>query len=69
MEKFISYEKLSKKKQRELNRKKRVTWGVLNPVTRKTKNEKLYDRKKARNRRDDSDFALYSFHIAQAFCL
>ncbi len=61
MEKFISYEKLSKKKQREQDRKKRVTWGTLNPVTRKTKNQKIYDRKKARNRKDDSDFALLFF--------
>lgn len=35
MEQFISYKKLSKKNQRELNRKKRGTWGALNPVTRK----------------------------------
>lgn len=48
MEHFIPYEKLSKKKQRELNRKKRTTWGILNPVTRKPENPKAYNRRKAR---------------------
>ena len=34
MEKFITYEKLSKKKQRELNATRCSTWS-LNPVTRR----------------------------------
>ena len=49
MEKFIPYEKLSKKKKRELNQKRRNTWGVLNPVTRSTENPKAYKRKKAQD--------------------
>ena len=54
MEKFIPYEKLSKKKQRELDRKRRNTWGSLNPVTRNTANPKAYNRQKARKwNRDD----------------
>ncbi len=54
MEKFIPYEKLSKKKQRELDRKRRNTWGSLSPVTRNTANPKAYNRQKARKRnRDD----------------
>ncbi len=48
MEKFIPYAKLSKKKQRELDRKRRGTWGSLNPVTRKPANPKAYNRQKAR---------------------
>lgn len=52
MEKFIPYEKLSKKKQRELDRLKRNTWGKLNPVTRKPENPKAYNRRKARNWND-----------------
>lgn len=52
MEKFIPYEKLSKKKQRELDRLKRNTWGELNPVTRKPENPKAYNRRKARNWND-----------------
>ena len=35
MEKFIPYEKLSKKKKRELAKARRGTWGELSPVTRK----------------------------------
>ena len=49
MEKFIPYEKLSKKEKRKLDRAKRQTWGELNPVTRKPENSKAYNRNKARN--------------------
>lgn len=52
MEKFIPYEKLSKKKQRELDRLKRNTWGDLNPVTRKPENPKAYNRRKVRSWND-----------------
>ena len=45
MEKFIPYEKLSKKKKRELDRKSRRTWEI-NPVTRKSENPKAYNRRK-----------------------
>lgn len=54
MEKFISYEKLSKKKQRELNQAKRGSWYGLNPVTRKPENSKAYNRRRAREWGDDS---------------
>lgn len=47
MEKFIPYEKLSKKQKRELDKKRRNTWGNLNPVTRNTANPKAYNRQKA----------------------
>lgn len=53
MEKYISYQKLSEKKKRELNQQQRGTWGVTNPVTRKTENGKGYSRKKARQWKDD----------------
>ena len=54
MKKYIPYEKLSKKKQRELDRKQRITWGSLSPVTRNTANPKAYNRQKARKwDRDD----------------
>ena len=49
MEKFIPYEKLSKKEKRKLNQAKRQTWNSLNPVTRKPINSKAYNRRKARN--------------------
>ena len=64
MEKFIPYEKLSKKKQRELDRKRRSTWGSLNPVTRNAANPKAYNRQKARKwDRDDYPFVPSSFSV------
>lgn len=60
MEKFIPYEKLSKKKQRELDAKRRNTWGSLNPVTRKPENPKAYNRQKAR-KRDREEFPSVPF--------
>lgn len=53
MEKFVSYEKLSKKKQRELNAAKRTTWAI-SPVTKKPENPKAYKRKKISERELDS---------------
>jgi hypothetical protein len=47
MEKFIPYQKLSKKEKRKLDLSKRQTWGELNPVTRKPENSKAYNRKKS----------------------
>ena len=49
MEKFIPYEKLSKKEKRKVDQARRQTWGELNPVTRKPTNSKVYNRNKARN--------------------
>lgn len=49
MEKFIPYEKLSKKEKRKLDSANRTTWGEMNPVTRKPKNSKAYNRRKAQN--------------------
>lgn len=46
MEKFVSYEKLSKKKQKVLNAAKRGTWGLVKPVTKVKPSAKLYNRKK-----------------------
>ena len=61
MEKFIPYEKLSKKKQRELNSKKRGSWNGVCPVTRMTANEKIYNRKKARRVNDFTDTVPFVF--------
>ena len=49
MEKFIPYEKLSKKEKRKIDQARRQTWGELNPVTRKPENSKAYNRNKSRN--------------------
>ena len=48
MEKFVPYEKLSPKKKREIDRKKRGSWYGINPVTRKPPNPRAYNRRKAR---------------------
>ena len=53
MEKFILYEKLSKKEKRKIDQARRQTWGELNPVTRKPENSKAYNRNKARSWKRD----------------
>ena len=60
MEKFIPYEKLSKKKKRELDAGKRNVWAI-SPVTRKSENPKAYNRKKAQKWMDDSSSVLSLF--------
>lgn len=60
MEKFIPYEKLSKKKKRELDAARRTVW-MINPVTRKPENPKAYNRKKAQNWRNEPPDSVLSF--------
>ena len=55
MEKFIPYEKLSKKEKRKIDMARRQTWGELNPVTRKPENSKAYNRNKTRNWQRDCE--------------
>jgi len=54
MEKFVPYDKLSKKKKRELDAQRRGSWYGINPVTRKPENSRAYNRRKARKWSDDS---------------
>ena len=64
MDKFIPYEKLSKKEQRERNKARRSTWGAVNPVTRKPANPKAYNRQKARRWKYDPPeraFSLFAY--------
>lgn len=49
MEKFIPYEKRSKKEKRALDKARRTTWGGLHPATRRPPSSKAYNRKKAQN--------------------
>ena len=49
MEKFIPYEKLSKKEKRKLDLAMRQTWGELNLVTRKPVNSKAYNRSESQD--------------------
>ena len=53
MEKFVPYEKLSKKEQQKINKARRGTWGDLNPVTRKPTNSKAYKRKRTQAWKND----------------
>ena len=53
MAKYIPYEKLSKKKRRELDTRRRGSWNGFSPVTRRPENPKAYNRQKARKRSDD----------------
>ena len=55
MERFIPYEKLSKKEKRALDLARRKTWGQMNPVTRKSVSSKAYNRNKARNWKQDRE--------------
>ena len=49
MDKYIPYEKLSKKEKRKMDLAKRQTWGELNPVTRKPESSRDYNRRKSQN--------------------
>lgn len=61
MEKFIPYAKLPKRLKREADKRRRKSWGSLNPVTRKPPEPKAYNRKKARKRSQDDDFTSVLF--------
>lgn len=62
MTKYISYNKLSSKRRKEINSAKRKTWGFC-PATRIKQNGKIYNRKKTRYR-DFKDFLTVSFLFA-----
>lgn len=53
MEKFVAYEKLSKKEKKKLNEARRGSWQGVNPVTRRSENPKAYNRSKARQWDED----------------
>lgn len=57
MAKYVPYAKLSKRKRKEADRQKRAGWDI-NPVTRRPKMSKAYDRKKA-PRPGDPDAGFY----------
>ena len=65
MEKYIPYEKLSKKEKRKIDSCRRKIWGSLNPVTRKPVNSKVYNRKKNQNWKDKlrSTDSFFSNHL------
>ncbi len=61
MKKHICYDKLTKKKKREIDLINRGTWFGVNPVTRRPENSKAYDRRKAQDWKKDSGLALLSY--------
>lgn len=64
MEKYIPYERLSKKEKRKLDSTKRGTWGERSPVTRKPQNSKAYNRSTARNwKREHHETNSGTFHF------
>lgn len=63
MEKFTPKEKLSKKAQKELNRKQREQWQ-LSPVTRKAISKKVYSRKKICKTDDGYDESFFIYIIS-----
>lgn len=46
MNKYVTLDKMNKKQKKEYYSSLRGTWGEFNPVTRKPKNPKAYDRNK-----------------------
>ena len=61
MEKFIPFEKLSKKEQRKRNAQRRGSWQGISPVTRRAENPKAYNRRKAQKWKDDSGSVPFCF--------
>ena len=61
MEKFIPFEKLSKKEQRRRSAQQRGSWQGLCPVTRRAENPKAYNRRKAQKWKDDSASVPFCF--------
>ena len=61
MEKFIPYEKLSKKEKRKIDQARRQTWGELSPVTRKPENSKAYNRRRAQVWKEELSYLCSSF--------
>ena len=62
MARFIPKEKLSKKAQKELNRRRRVTWDC-SPVTKTVESRKVYSRKRKAQNRDDYGLGFFAARI------
>ena len=67
MEKYIPFEKLSKKEQQKQNAARRGSWYRLNPVTRKAENSKAYNRRKAQKWSDGSDSVPFAISGKRGF--
>jgi len=60
-QKYVPLDKQSKRKRREFFAAQRMSWGEINPVTRTTRNEKAYDRKKSEQWHDDEPLFGFCF--------
>ena len=61
-ERFIPYEKLSKKEKKKIDSIRRGNWNGVDPVTKVVKSKKLYTRKGRRN--DKESFEPYFFCLS-----
>ncbi len=59
MDRYVPYEKLSKRMKKEADSKRRGTWGDINPVTRRSENPRAYTRKTRRDDEKNIDFASF----------
>ena len=62
MNRYIPYDKLSKKQKRAADLKNRGSWGSISPVTRRPDNPKAYKRSKMRKWSPDDSSAFYFAH-------
>ena len=60
MKGFVPYDKMSKKRKREIDRRARRTWNGLNPVTRRPDDPRAYKRE-AVKRNMDSETRLFCY--------
>ncbi len=58
-EKFVPYEKLSKKAKKALNQKKRADWGLVRPATQVETSRKAYSRH-AKHKNKESENCFYA---------
>ena len=58
-QKYVPLDKRSKKKQKEYHDLKRKGWGEFSPITRKTTNQKVYNRKKSERWREYTRFGFF----------
>ncbi len=66
MEKFVPYEKMSKKEKKKIDALKRSDWGLLNPTVRKFDNDKTrYSRKQKHKRAPERE--LFHYFIRNYF--
>jgi len=56
-QKFVAYQKLSKKARKEIDRKKRSGWGNLRPATLIEQNHKSYQRNPKHRKREENFYA------------